>query len=748
MRIGYRHFGRLASAVLLLSALVAGAARAQLVIDRIVPSAYELLFFLQAESGYSEVYSRQLGERLDITVLLDRRQVDGALTLEAVNGNGEVALAILVVTQPPAGAAKGDLVSGSLEPVIEGLIKLLSEVSPECIVAIWIQREDGLAALYSGWSRARTAVERLRSWVPSIFDRLEKASGVYDGIHTVLEQIEFYDRALPSRRELLVITSRPRAKGQPTSSQVEAVESLARETNTAIHAFLDATIPTDSRPRLDRIVSVTQGAEAVIPLDDPGSVDRELGTFSQRLRSSHVMRFEPSVQAKWHGEVTIEIHEWSTYHGSLQVDGLHLEGLDVQASSKSTASTSRTVSIDPNPVVATITLLVIAFILWILFASRLFRSLIVNREWGAFTERAGLMRQKKDGPGAVAAGEIQGLSVEVSHTCTRTTLGRFFFSVAAEIPGLTLLRRRFSADRSVEIRLGDERFDRGVRVIGNEGLARALLDEQMRARVYDVVQMPATLSESCWRHLCSGKQTREQLEQRLWRLCDVAIEARRKMRFVPRALCRQVVEDPSADVRLASLDYLTTYHPGEPELPATLATAAQDVDPRVRLRVAIWLKDDARLVKFTLDHELPPDVRARALHHVWKNATRDDTVAVLNDLAMEFRSRLDPPLVSVWIEVVQALEHPTAQPTLLQLTRSPNRSLRLAALETLGLVANVEVVSVLTELRESREVGDETREAAKLAILAIQSRIPGHLGGALSLAKTDGGLALVEPASE
>lgn len=322
------------------------------------------------------------------------------------------------------------------------------------------------------------------------------------------------------------------------------------------------------------------------------------------------------------------------------------------------------------------------------------------------------------------------------------------FRAMGELPGgLSIGKEGFFSRLTEDIKTGDASFDTEVRVTGDEGLALALLDDEMRARLKDSVVSGWHLKDGTWTLLVQRRiGDAAVLEGALRRGATLADATRRALHSVPDRLCARVSDDVIASARKVSLQYLIAHHGGSAALDRALDVARGDADAGVRLVAATTLGDTRLLTDIALDGFVDPEHRAQALMAAVRLGHAESIAPALDGLLAQLADGVVPiGLLSALAAALGMAPHADAEATLLRLVDHENEDVKLAAIRSLGKVGSLAAVPALVPLRDRFfAFAIASAGAAKEAILQIQARAGGGEAGALSLAEADGGLAVVE----
>src|SRR5262249_36124062 len=108
----------------------------------------------------------------------------------------------------------------------------------------------------------------------------------------------------------------------------------------------------------------------------------------------------------------------------------------------------------------------------------------------------------------------------------------------------------------------------------------------------------------------------------------------------------------------------------------------------------------------------------------------------------------DPRTAAAAAAALEAIGDPRTQARLLDAVRQDAAELRIAAARALGALGTVKVVETLLEELDAKRMDEESRQAIRQAVSAIQSRLAGAEAGQLSLAASSaaaGRLSLAPP---
>jgi HEAT repeat protein len=274
-----------------------------------------------------------------------------------------------------------------------------------------------------------------------------------------------------------------------------------------------------------------------------------------------------------------------------------------------------------------------------------------------------------------------------------------------------------------------------------------------------------------------GRVHDRSVDATLSRTLPIVLAAAHRLRRPPdvaAALAHNARSDPEPRVRLENLIALAREYPENEVTKTALRAACDDANEEVRVRAATARGEEGRrtlleIAKMEHAEDLPA---ARAIAALGDHLPAGDTRAILAHALRtrriqtaracvgELGRRAEADAIPVMARVLavekgdlavaaaQALAEtglPEAEAPLLAALVRDIGDVRVAAAEALGRVGSAAAVLPLKEI-ETRYPGDAaSRRAARQAVAAIQSRLPGASPGQLSLAPADAGaLSLAE----
>lgn len=328
-----------------------------------------------------------------------------------------------------------------------------------------------------------------------------------------------------------------------------------------------------------------------------------------------------------------------------------------------------------------------------------------------------------------------------------------------------------------DIATGDERFDAAVVVRGPASRALALLDEETRHRVTELVKAggkvkDGVVSIALHRRFRDG----EALSGIIQQLVAVAERLAQPDQTVERlaALARF---DAVPGTRHRCLQELIGSHSGDPLTDMALRSALADRTPEVRLLAAVALGDAGLdcLREIVASGGTSPEVARSAVEALGERLPEEVALTRLEKAVRAGHERLVHVLVERFgpstsrqgvARLARQLRHETPAETAAACARALGRTgsaaavaplvaalardgaaVRAAAAEALGKVGSVGTIAALREAASGNLMSPSVRRAAVAAIAEIQSRLTGAAPGQLALSRGEAGsLALADRA--
>jgi hypothetical protein len=297
-----------------------------------------------------------------------------------------------------------------------------------------------------------------------------------------------------------------------------------------------------------------------------------------------------------------------------------------------------------------------------------------------------------------------------------------------------------------EIVIGAPEFDAQVYVQGADPAVFAILDAETRGRVARLLGGELTVNgrpiavRSCVADGALRVEVPERgahgasfgdvlravlgLAHRLVAPPDVALR-----------LARNLLRDPEPGFRLNALVVLVREYPKNPATRRALLAARHDTSAEVRLQAAMALGEKGRETLLGLVKADATDdaCAARAVAALGEGLPTEEVETVL-------RRAVDRGCGETALACLEALgvrDASAREDVILAALRSPLDRVRTGAARVLGRTGTVAAIPELHGLCESGS--SDVRSAARQAIAAIQSRLPGASPGQLSLAGGEAG---------
>jgi HEAT repeat protein len=331
----------------------------------------------------------------------------------------------------------------------------------------------------------------------------------------------------------------------------------------------------------------------------------------------------------------------------------------------------------------------------------------------------------------------------------RRTGTRIAISGDSSSTGITLRPAFDQRPDASDVVLGDDDFDRAVKVEGPPALVGAALDAPTRQAVRSLLHgamdegWPGRLDvrvviEAGVLRANVLEEREGALENAMTWLVPRLVETARRLLLdadVPERLGHNARHDPLETVRAQTLAALIRHHRDHPHTGGVLRDACADVSPEVRLRAAqaLGAEGEPTLLALAQDERIDETLRARAVGGLAEPVPRE---AVDTLLATAARGRK----TGLAVACAQALGRTgsaAAEPPLLRALAHGLPDLQVAAAQALGPVGTAAAV---LPLAEAAEAGSEAlRRAARQAVDEIQSRLDGATPGQVSLTEHDQG---------
>jgi hypothetical protein len=335
-------------------------------------------------------------------------------------------------------------------------------------------------------------------------------------------------------------------------------------------------------------------------------------------------------------------------------------------------------------------------------------------------------------------------------------------------PRLTLRPETTGGARDVEV--GDDDFDREVRVEGTPAVALAILDAATRQAVRTLVRGPFVV-EGHPPLPVTGRVDEGVL--RIWaspRERDLSAVLRAALALAARLmapsdlaqrLARNLAVEPNAGVRRRNLLALVREFPDHEATREALRAMRNDRDAELRLQAGIALGLEGRdiLMEVAANAKAGDKASARAVTALGPSLTLQEATSLLKEACRAVRVQTaracvgilgnhgrdampllcdalnESALGDVAARALGAMDDPSAEAPLLRALAEGSPTVRRAAAQALGRVGTRGAVAALRQA----EAEADLRTAARQAIASIHSRLAGAGQGQLSLAEDQAG---------
>jgi hypothetical protein len=362
-----------------------------------------------------------------------------------------------------------------------------------------------------------------------------------------------------------------------------------------------------------------------------------------------------------------------------------------------------------------------------------------------------------------------GVTLQTYHRGKSEVGTRIIVDGRQRIPtSLNLRAEGFSSkfDRAVggkEIEVGDPGFDDEVYAQGPEDTLLPLLDNEARAAVRDVVALRAgRIVDGTVRTEVRGYGNPNALDAALSKLLRAARHLRRPDDVVER-LATIASDDDFPAVRVRCLDLLGRKYPAHDRARQAFRDALRAADTEMRLIAAIALRDegDSTLLQIAASTTEYQRLAARAIVALGPKLPLENAIAILDAAVTHERpatahaaidalariggdaavaslgralQRARGELALATVAALGACADAGAEAPLLTALASDESALRETAAHALGRVGSPASGAPLHATVDAPLLDLGLRSAARQAIAAIQSRVPGASPGQISIA--------------
>ena len=409
------------------------------------------------------------------------------------------------------------------------------------------------------------------------------------------------------------------------------------------------------------------------------------------------------------------------------------------------------------------------------------RMVALDKGWRAAAERLGLQYEPRTLFGNRRIhGTIDDQLVRVDivsarshdrgeHVMTRATVRSVGLPHDFEISANSIWRKmahRLGARTSA---LGDTWFDRHVNADGDPAYTLAALNPSVRDRLGQLTALNGQIRRG---ELSLGLQGRIRSADRVVQLVEFLVglagDLSIPQRDWPSALRDRATQDPSAEVRLRSLDVLVTAYPDSRETRRAVQDRLSDFVPEIRLAAARHADGAGVPVvsEIFYDPDLSNELRIESLR-IWAMLSPRPSPELRRALGVALTSRSDA-ISRVGASIVESRSERSLRKQVLYALEDGPASVQAAAMAALGVVGDQRDLSVVSARLDAKEpevraaaaaamgrLGNldavqrllpltrglgqpgRVKEAARAAVVAIQNRFGGGVRGGLSVVGTD-----------
>lgn len=324
-------------------------------------------------------------------------------------------------------------------------------------------------------------------------------------------------------------------------------------------------------------------------------------------------------------------------------------------------------------------------------------------------------------------------------------------------------RPEFLSFQRALIDTGDEAFDNAIMVEGGAPEVGAMLTQETRDRVFELVSSGGTVAAG---RVGKGFRASAVGRNEIRSQVDLVLSVARGLSLHEEPWGRLLANsksDPNPPVRLRNLTLLVKEDPTSELTQEALALALQDPDPQVRLFAARFTADAAWPVLCALTGaEFELRLRCEAIRllgrHVGEPEPRELLVELVQRPSSEIgltavralrTSLVDAqsaagPVAAALVETLAGHGRAEAEADRLRLLASKAPDTIIAAANVLGAQGSIASVEPLMTLSTGRAMDGDVKRAARRAINGIQARTEGAERGGLAVVEADhsGGLAL------
>ena len=352
-------------------------------------------------------------------------------------------------------------------------------------------------------------------------------------------------------------------------------------------------------------------------------------------------------------------------------------------------------------------------------------------------------------------------SDHLDHVMTRVTVAAPNVPADFSVEPRSFWRRVAPAWWATEGRVGERSFDQRVKIDGDPTYALAVLEPDIRERLQQLTSLQGTIQNGELQIVLRGRVRRG---PRLVKLVDFLVDLAGALSIDQSdwaaALRERATQDPSAEVRLRSLETLIAHFPDAIETRRAVRDRLGDFIPEIQLVAARHAGREGIAVAAEIfqDHAVTPAVRGRALgtwaalaprpdrelRYGLRNGRSTDSDTMVRVGALVVANRREQGLRSLVLKALDDGPAAVQSAALAALGTTGNREdlhrvvpflrardpdIRVAAVEAAGRLGDRETIEPLMRIARSLTQPNRVKVAARAAVRGIQRRMGGERGG-------------------
>jgi hypothetical protein len=287
-----------------------------------------------------------------------------------------------------------------------------------------------------------------------------------------------------------------------------------------------------------------------------------------------------------------------------------------------------------------------------------------------------------------------------------------------------------------------KRYDHNFMALGDEEAIIALLDENTRQAISDLVEPAGTL------HVRKGLinfereglyESDEVLANAIQQLVQLGRQFDLTPETIPAQLLANYQRDTSASIRIRNVQWLLTHHKHTPEAKRAQAELLDDPMPEVRLFGAMQRGEEGfpQIKELADNPETPQEIRINALKYLAGHIVEEQSMyAVKVMLILLQASEVNQVAIIPIARAIERFGGAIEESTCLELLQWNAHPKVAYAVQAAGarLLAKNGTITAIPPLKEcSKSRNKELKKAAEQAILHIQTRLGDVEAGRLSL---------------